>query len=86
MPESAPDLSLVDMGYIESGHGAKGRRIWLCDDGDIEKMYSEHNKKKITLWCYTGPSSKKREKQCLQKVEKWKMLPCESQIMTLNLR
>ena len=50
------------MGYIESGHGAKGRRIWLCDDGDIEKMYSEHNKKKkIMLWCYTGPSSKKRE-------------------------
>ena len=54
------DLDLVDMGYIEAGHGVKGWKIWLCDDEDLDKMYLEHkNKKKIMLWCYTGVGGKK---------------------------
>ena len=57
-----PDLTLVEMGYIETGHGARGRKIWLCDDEDVQKMYYEHrNKKKIMLWCYTGLSSKSKD-------------------------
>ena len=57
-----PDFSLVDMGYIEGGHGAKGRKIRLCDDDDLEKMYCEHKTKKILLWCYTSKKKDVRQK------------------------
>ena len=55
-----PDFSSVEMGYLESGHGTKGRKVWLCDDDDLSKMYKESKGKKILLWCYTGASEKKK--------------------------
>ena len=59
------NLNLVD--YIEAGHGAKGRKIWLDDDDDdVAKMYFDHEgKRKILLWCYTGLGSKKKERETL---------------------
>ena len=52
--QALPDLSLVDIAYIETGHAAKGSNIWLCDD-DLDKIYVEHRSKtKILLWCCTG--------------------------------
>ena len=40
------------IGYISSGHGLKGRQIWLNDDNDVEEMYKTcHGRKEITLWC-----------------------------------
>lgn len=55
-----PDFSVVELGYLESGHGSKGRKVWLCDDEDLAKMYRENKGKKILLWCYTGESQKKK--------------------------
>ena len=65
-PLELPNLNLVDFGYIEAGHGAKDRKIWLYDDDDVAKMYFDHKgKRKILLWCYTGLGSKKKERETL---------------------
>ena len=43
------------MGFIEPGHGGKGRKVWLFDDNDVQRMYEAHiHKKQILLWCYTS--------------------------------
>ena len=26
------DIGAVEMGYIEPGHGSKGKKVWLCND------------------------------------------------------
>ncbi len=50
---NVPNLETVDMGFVEPGHGGKGRKVWLFDD-DVQKMYSTYRgKKRILLWCYT---------------------------------
>ena len=55
-----PNLVKVEMGYIEPGHGGKGRKVWIFDDGDVQRMYEAYtNKKWILLWCYTEPIQKK---------------------------
>ena len=65
------DFTLVDIGYIETGHGAKGRKVWLCDNDDVHKMYLEYkDKSKIMLWCYTGMSSKTGTPKKSSKTEK----------------
>lgn len=48
------DIAEVDLGYIEPGHGSKGKKVWLCSDSDILTMYNAHKGKRlINLWCYT---------------------------------
>ena len=44
-------------GYIEPGHGLRGKLRFLVCDEDLHHMYCIHKKKpyEITLWCY-GPS------------------------------
>ena len=52
-----PDLKSVEMGYVEPGHGMKGRKIWIHTDDDVKMMYEKYGKKKtILLWCYTEAS------------------------------
>ena len=59
------DLFNVEIGYMEPGHGMKGRKLWLYDDNDITKMYKKYlGKPTIRMWCYSskkvakdGPSS-----------------------------
>ena len=59
------------MGYIEAGHGPKGRKVWLFDDDDVKQMYKCNQKKKIY---YSGVIPKKRErKQCRNKLAQTKM-------------
>ena len=50
-----------ELGYLEPGHGSKGKRCWLHTDADLVDMYKQHkHKKEILLWCYTGvPESQK---------------------------
>lgn len=44
--------ALDNFGFIEPGHGAKGKQRWLASDDDIKDMYSLHEgKKEILLWC-----------------------------------
>jgi len=57
----------ADMGYIEPGHGGKGRKIWLHDDSELKHMYDVFkDKKRILLWCYTScpqPGKRKDDSQ-----------------------
>ena len=60
----APDLKNVEMGYIECGHGLKGRKIWIHVDGDVKMMYDYHQKSKsILLWCYTEADTQASKKK-----------------------
>ena len=50
--EAQEGLCLDNFGYIEPGHGAKGKQCWLMSDDDLKEMYSVHKgKKEILLWC-----------------------------------
>ena len=52
------DLSTDDFGYIEPGHGLKGRQRWLSGDDDLQEMYRlNENRNEIMLWCYTCEQS-----------------------------
>ena len=49
------------MGFIEPGNGGKGRKVWLLDNKDLERMYEVHqHKKQILLWCYTHAATQKK--------------------------
>ena len=44
-------------GYIEPGHGLRGKLRFLVSNEDLQHMYSVHKRKpyEVKLWCY-GPS------------------------------
>ena len=45
-------LGSESFGYIEPGHGARGKQRWLTSADDLKDMYSTHQgKKEILLWC-----------------------------------
>lgn len=65
----APNLQEVEMGFIEPGHGSKGRKVWLFDDNDVQKIYEVHlHKKQILLWCYTHVSAQKKSSENVSKL------------------
>ena len=42
----------IDIGFIEPGHGMKGKQTWILED-DLTNMYSRlRNKKDVVLWCH----------------------------------
>ena len=45
---------LSQIGYIEPGHGLRGKQRWLASDDDLDKMYEMYKKGEITLWCFGG--------------------------------
>ena len=56
--ESNVSLPIDSLGYVEPGHGAKGKQRWLITDADVTDMYKAHQgKKEILLWCYSKGSS-----------------------------
>lgn len=57
------DLRSVEMGYVEPGHGMKGRKMWINTDEDVKMMYVKHVKKKsLLLWCYTDEKKEESAK------------------------
>ena len=42
----------VELGYVEPGHGMKGKKVWFLTDGDVSNnMYEKHKgKPSIRLW------------------------------------
>lgn len=43
-----------NIGYIEPGHGLKGKQKWLLDDNDVSEMYAVHkNKREVMLYAFT---------------------------------
>jgi hypothetical protein len=56
----------LSFGYIEPGHGLKGRQQWIMDDHDILDMYKVYmGKKEIIIWChvFVEQAEKKRGKR-----------------------
>ena len=41
----------TQLGYIEPGHGLKGKTQWLVEDDDLVEMYTKCQKSSILLWC-----------------------------------
>ena len=61
-----PNIGL-QVGYIEIGHGWKGRQRWLVSNDDITEMYKIYEgKKEILLWCIgkrkDGPNAKEKKR------------------------
>ena len=41
---------IVSIGYIEPGHGLRGKQNWLTSASDVQLMYMKHHKKQIVLF------------------------------------
>lgn len=53
------DFSTGEIGYIEPGHGMKGKKQWLYSDDDVVVMYDKHKAKtSILLWAHSITSPK----------------------------
>ena len=40
-------------GYVEPGHGWKGKQVWLNTNDDLRELYSLCGKlKNLLIWCY----------------------------------
>jgi len=50
-PEKVPQAN-QNLGYIEPGHGVKGRQRWISSPSDLTLMYQAYKKKEIILWTY----------------------------------
>ena len=63
-----PDFAIVDIGYIEPGHGSKGKKQWLNTDDDVLMMYEKHSgKTSILLWAYSSVEADSSSKQSVGK-------------------
>ena len=59
LPSDVEDVPELELGYIEPGHGSKGKKIWVCSDMDLKEMYQLHKgKRQVNLWCYTQKKAK----------------------------
>ena len=38
---------IIEMGYIEPGHGARGKQRWILNAGDLEDMYEAYTQEKL---------------------------------------
>ena len=60
-------VSLESFGYIEPGHGAKGKQRWLACNEDLEDLYRVyHGKKEILLWCNACDQPTKKRTRSLE--------------------
>ena len=47
------DHTELEIGYIEPGHGTRGKQRWSFDDKDPADMYQVYSKKgEIILWMF----------------------------------
>ncbi len=59
-------FSVETLGYIEPGHGLRGKQQWLTRECDLEDMYkSLKSKAEVTIWCFRpgSPSDKQSRKR-----------------------
>ena len=55
------DDSGLSVGYVEPGHGFKGKQRWLYSNEDLCEMYSTYSgKKEILIWCFLPGKQSKR--------------------------
>ncbi len=52
--------TLKQIGYIEPGHGLRGKQRWLSSDDDLCTMYETHSgNTEILLWCFEERGTKR---------------------------
>ena len=52
--KDAVENPITSIGYIERGHGMRGKHRWLTTDEDLTDMYDHFSgKTEIILWCYS---------------------------------
>ena len=49
----------LEVGFIATGHGLKGKQCWIVDTEDIKQMYKEYGKKEICIWCIPRKTGRK---------------------------
>ena len=50
--------TVLDIGYIEPGHGMRGKQLWLVEDIDLTEMYELFKKKReFSLECFIQKSN-----------------------------
>ena len=60
-------ITTKQIGYIEPGHGLKGKNRWLNNDEDLLEMYGLYGKRKeITLWCQAIDISQYKRKRSIE--------------------
>ena len=61
--ENVPS-TIDQLGYIEPGHGAKGKQRWLSGQDDLKDMYSLHqNRQEILLWCFSDSQAANKKRK-----------------------
>ena len=66
----SPNFELVNVGYIEPGHGLKGKKQWLNTDDDVKVMYEKHQGKTgILLWAYSCVKKSDKAKKSSKRVD-----------------
>ena len=56
--QDSVEIPLSVIGYIEPGHGMRGKQRWLSSDEDLKDMYEVFDgKNEIMLWCYSPQQS-----------------------------
>jgi hypothetical protein len=62
-----PHKDKLEFGYVEPGHGLKGKKEWILDEDDVKAFLDKYRgkiNKEFTLWCYSrGPESNKPSKR-----------------------
>ena len=61
--------SVLCMGYVEPGHGWKGKQQWVNSDNDVVELYRTYQEKTkdILLWCHLPSTQKSRKRSAKQK-------------------
>lgn len=55
------EISIDSFGYIEPGHGNRGKQQWLSSNDDLKDMYTVHQgKPDILLWAQRCDATRKR--------------------------
>ena len=53
----------IVFGYIEPGHGLKGRQHWITTTDDLKDMYKAYEgRKEVIIWCHPSISDKHKQK------------------------
>ena len=65
--ETFDGVEPIEVGYIEPGHGSRGKQRWLTSTEDLQDMYTMYERRsEILLWAFSagtsGNSKRKRTK------------------------
>ncbi len=61
--EQFQNYQKICIGYVEPGHGWKGKQVWLNDEEDLDTLYSIYAgvPQNILLWCYPPMKDPKKK-------------------------